>query len=131
MNLPKINHKAFIDHESIKLKDFSKKLLCELEKLDIVIALAEAKLPTLPDETRGILLCLLPFIKNKTDTKLVMVCRELNISSRKEISQSQCNRPDTQLSQDTKPSEETPGNSMVSPCNRNSKTKTLNDICDT
>ena len=79
----------------------------------------------------GILLCLVSFIKNKTDTELEMVCRELNISSRKEISQSQYDSSDTQLSQGTKPSEETSGNSTVSPVIVNSETKTLNDISDT
>ena len=86
-NLPKIKHKALTEHESIILKDFSIKLLCELEKLAVVLTLAVAKLPTLPDEARGILLCLVHFIKNKTDTELEMVCREVNIFSRKEISQ--------------------------------------------
>ena len=79
-NLPKINSEALTDHESIILKDFSIKLLCELEKLAVVLTIAAAKLPTLPDEARGILLCLVPFIKNKTDTELEMVCREVNIS---------------------------------------------------
>ena len=105
-NLPKFNHEALTDHESIKLKDFSIKL-GELEKLAVVLTLAAAKPPTLPDETVDILLYLVPFIKNKTE--LEMVCRELNISSRKEISQSQYDSPDTQLSQGTKPSKETPG----------------------
>ena len=44
-NLPKINHEALTD-ESIKLKDFSIKLLCELEKLAVVLIFAVAKLPT-------------------------------------------------------------------------------------
>ena len=106
-NLPKINREALTDHQSVILKDFSIKLLCELEKQAVVLTIAAAKLPTLPDEARGILLCLLPFIKNKTDTELEMVCREVNISSRKEISQSQYDSPDTQLSQGTKSSGET------------------------
>ena len=96
----------------------------------VVLTLAAAKLPTLPDEAGGILLCLVPFIKNKTDTELEMVCREVNISSRREISQSQYDRPDTQLSQGIKLSEETHVNSTVSPVIENSETKTLNDICD-
>ena len=121
MNLPKINHKAFTDHESIKLKDFSEKLLCELEKLDIVIALAEAKLPTLPDETRGILLCLLPFIKNNT---------ELNVSSRKEISQIQYDSPYIEPCQSTKTSKATGQDITVSDVVENSKTKTQIVTCD-
>ena len=129
--LPKINHKALTDHESIILKDFSIKLLCELEKLAVVVTIAAAKLPTLPHEARDILLCLVPFIKNKTDAELEMVCREVNISSRKEISQSQYDSPDTQLSQGTKSSEETHVNSTVSPVIENSETKALNDIGDT
>ena len=58
----------------LNLKDFSIKLLCELEKLAVVLTLAVAKLPTLPDETMGNPLCLVPFIKNKTDTELDMIC---------------------------------------------------------
>ena len=132
-NLPKKkknNHKALTGHESIILKDFSIKLLCELEKLAVVLTIAAAKLQTLPDEARGILLCLVPFIKNKTDTELEMVCREVNISSWTEISQIQYDSPDTQLSQGTKPSEETHVNSTVSPVIENSESKTFNDICD-
>ena len=53
---------------------------------------------------------------------------KLNISSRKEISQSQYDSPDTQLCQGIKPSEETPGNSTVSPVVASSDTKTLNDM---
>ena len=79
----------------------------------------------------SILLCLVPFIKNKTDTELEMVCREVNISSRKEISQSQYDSLETQLSQGTKPSEETPVNSTISHVIENSEFKTFNDICDT
>ena len=59
-----------------------------------------------------------------------MVCREVNISSRKEISKSHYDSSDTQLSQDTKPSEETHVNSTVSPVIENSEFKTFNDICD-
>ena len=126
-NLPKVNHEALTDHESIILKDFSIKLLCEPEKLAVVCTLAVAKLPTLPDETRGILQCLLPFNK-KTATELVIVYRELIASYRKEISQSQYNSSDTQLSQGIKPSEETPESSTVSPVIENNRTKTLSDM---
>ena len=52
----------------------------------VVCTLAVAKLPTLPDETRDILLCLLPFIRNKTDTELVMLYRELITSYSRKIS---------------------------------------------
>ena len=88
------------------------------------------KLTTLPDETRGILLCLLLFIKNKTDTELEMVCRELNISSRKETSQNQYDSPDTQLCQSTKPSKATCHNITVSPVVENSETMTQSATCD-
>ena len=39
MNLPKINHKVLTDPESIKLKDLSIQLLCELEKLPMLLPL--------------------------------------------------------------------------------------------
>ena len=128
LNLPKINCEALTDHEAIILKDFSIKLLCELEKLAVVLTIAVAKHPTLSDETKGILLCIVPFINNKTDNELEMVCREVNISSRKEISQIQYDSPAAQLSQGTKPNEETHVNSTVSPVIENSEFKTLNDI---
>ena len=60
-----------------------------------------------------------------------MVYRELITSYRRDILQSQYNSPDTQLSQGTKPSKETPGNSTVSSVIENSETKTPNDIYDT
>ena len=60
-----------------------------------------------------------------------MVCREVNISSRKEISQRQYDSPDTQLSQGTKSSKETHVNTTVYPIIENSETITLNDIYDT
>ena len=52
-----------------------------------------------------------------------MVYRELITSYRREISQSQYDSPDTQLSQGTKPSEETAGNSTVSAVIENRETK--------
>ena len=70
------------------------------------------------------------FNKNKTDTELAMVYRELNISSRKEISQSQCDSPDIELCQSTKTSKATCHNIVVCPVVENSEIKTPSDTCD-
>ena len=58
-----------------------------------------------------------------------MVCRELNIFSRKEISQSQYDSPDSQLCQSTKTSKATCHN-ISFPAVENSETKTHSDKCD-
>ena len=51
----------------------------------------------LTDDTMGILTCLFLFIKNKTDTEIAVVYREINIFSRKEIPQCQYDSSDIEL----------------------------------
>ena len=78
----------------------------------------------------GILVCLFPFTKNKTDTEIAMVYRELNISSRKKIPQMQYYSSDIELCQRTKTSEATCCNITVSHVVEKSETKTQSDMCD-
>ena len=58
------------------------------------------------------------------------IYQELQFTYRKKNPQRHCDGSNTELSQGTKPSEQTPGNSTASPVVENSKTKTFNDTCD-
>ena len=73
---------------------------------------------------------LLSLTRNKTDFERENIYWELWFTYREKNPQRHCDSSNIELCQDTKPSEQTPGNSTVYPVIENSETKTLNDTCD-
>ena len=124
-------HETSIDHMSTALEVLREKFQCELERLSVATAFAIQLLMNLdgtgPTDVTPIVTDLLSLTRNKTNTEQEKIYWELWFTYRGKNPHRHCDSSNIELSLGTKPSEQTPGNSIVYPAVENSETKTLND----
>ena len=85
---------------------------------------------TNPADMNPRVIYVLSLTKNMTNAKQEKIYWELWFIYGEKNPQRQCDSSNIELSQGTKPSEQTPGNSTASPVVENTEIKTLNDTCD-
>ena len=112
-----MTHETSIEHKSATLEVLKKKFLCELERLSFATTFAVwlfMKLDgTDPADMTPIITYVISLTKNMTNAEQEKICWELWLTYREKKPQRQCDRSNTELSQGTKPSEQTPGNSTI------------------
>ena len=107
------------------------KFQCELERLSVATVFAVQLRMNLdgtgPTDVTLIVTDLLSLTRNKADAEKEKIYWELRFTYREKSPQRHCDTSNVEISQGTKPSEQTPRNSTVYPVVENSETKTLND----
>ena len=83
-----------------------------------------------PADMTPIVTDVISLIVNMPNAEQEKIYWELWVAYREKNPQRQCDSSNIELSQGTKPSEQTPGNSTASPIVENNEIKTLNDTCD-
>ena len=125
------------DHESTPLNDLAQEFQLEVQRLAPTFALAIEKLRSDKsiqiDQTEkyyDLTKYFFPLIADITDAERIMIYEGSLFPNVVMNHKRQCDSSNIELSQGTKPSEQTPGNRRVSPVVENCKTKILNDTFD-
>ena len=134
LDFKQMTHETSVDHKSTTLEVLKEKVLCELERLSVATTITVGLLMKLggthPADMTQIVTYVISLTENMTKAEKEKIYWELWFTYREKNPQRHCDGSNIELSQGTKPSEQTPGNSTVSPVVQNSETKILNDTYD-
>ena len=133
LEFKQMTYETSIDHKSTTLLSL-KKILCVLERFSVAITIVVGLLMkpdgTDPADMTPIVTYVISLTENMTKAEKEKIYWDFWLTYREKNPQRQCGSSNIELSQGTKPSEQTPGNSTASPIVENNETKTLNDTCD-
>ena len=133
LEFKQMTHETSMDDKSTTLEYLKEKFPHVLERLSVATTVTVGLLMKLdgtePADMAPIVTYVISLTENITKAEKEKIYWDFWFIYREKNPQRQCDSSNTELSQGTKPSEQIPGNSTVSPVVVNNETKTLNDTC--